>query len=99
MTMLAHIQKGRATMPRRIMLYGDHDLGKSTFGAMAERPIFINTEEGTNDIERDRLLLAVKYGDVLGARSGASLRVRSRILWTLSALLAAHPSPGAGRRR
>ena len=35
MTALAHIQKGRALMPRRVMLYGVHGVGKSTFGAMA----------------------------------------------------------------
>lgn len=69
MTMLAHIQKGRAMMPRRIMLYGVHGVGKSTFGAMAERPIFLTTEEGTNDIECDRFPLAAKYADVLGALS------------------------------
>jgi hypothetical protein len=69
MTLLAHIQKGRAAMPRRIMLYGPHGVGKSTFGAMAERPIFITTEEGTNDIECDRFPLAAKYGDVLGSLS------------------------------
>jgi hypothetical protein len=56
-------------MPRRIMLYGVHGVGKSTFGAMAERPVFITTEEGTNDIECDRFPLAAKYGDVLGALS------------------------------
>ncbi|MCA9277240.1 MAG: AAA family ATPase, partial [Phycisphaerales bacterium] len=50
MTALAHIQKGRTLMPRRVMLYGVHGVGKSTFGAMAETPVFITTEEGTNDI-------------------------------------------------
>jgi len=69
MTMLAQIRKGRSLMPRRVMLYGVHGVGKSTFGAMAEKPIFITTEEGTNDIECDRFPLAVKYGDVLAALS------------------------------
>ncbi len=69
MTMLAQIRKGRSLMPRRVMLYGVHGVGKSTFGAMAEKPIFITTEEGTNDIECDRFPLAAKYGDVLAALS------------------------------
>ena len=51
MSALAHIQRGRTLMPRRIMLYGVHGVGKSTFGAMAETPVFITTEEGTNDID------------------------------------------------
>lgn len=69
MTLLQQIQKGRATQPRRVLLYGVHGVGKSTFGAMAEKPIFIQTEEGINDIETDRFPLATKYGDVLGALS------------------------------
>lgn len=69
MTALAHIQKGRTLMPRRVMLYGVHGVGKSTFGAMAETPVFITTEEGTNDIDCDRFPLATKYADVLGALS------------------------------
>jgi hypothetical protein len=69
MTLLQQIQKGRAAQPRRVLLYGVHGVGKSTFGAMAERPIFIQTEEGINDIETDRVPLATKYGDVLGALS------------------------------
>jgi hypothetical protein len=69
MTLLQQIQKGRAAQPRRVLLYGVHGVGKSTFGAMAEKPIFIQTEEGINDIETDRFPLATKYGDVLGAFS------------------------------
>jgi hypothetical protein len=69
MTALAHIQKGRSIRPRRVMLYGVHGVGKSTFGAMAEGAIFITTEEGANDIEVDRFPLAMTYGDVLSAVS------------------------------
>ena len=69
MTKLAQIQKGRAQLPRRVLMYGVHGVGKSTFGAMAETPIFITTEEGTNDIDCDRFPLATKYADVLGALS------------------------------
>jgi hypothetical protein len=69
MTALAHIQKGRTAMPRRVMLYGVHGVGKSTFGAMAETPVFITTEEGTNDIDCDRFPLATTFGDVLNSLS------------------------------
>ena len=67
--MLNTIQRGRSQQPRRVLLYGVHGVGKSTFGAMAEKPIFIQTEEGLNDIETDRFPLATKYGDVLNALS------------------------------
>jgi len=67
MTLLQSIQKGRVQAPRRTLLYGVHGVGKSTFGAMAERPIFIPTEDGLADIECERFPLAEKYGDVLSA--------------------------------
>lgn len=69
MTALSTIQRGRAQLPRRVLLYGVHGVGKSTFGAMAEKPIFIQTEEGINDLEVDRFPLATRYGDVLNALS------------------------------
>ena len=67
MTLLQSIQKGRVRAPRRTLLYGVHGVGKSTFGAMAERPVFIQTEDGLSDIECERFPLAERYGDVLGA--------------------------------
>ncbi|MCL4196201.1 MAG: AAA family ATPase [Phycisphaerales bacterium] len=69
MTSIQTIQKGRATLPRRTFLFGVHGVGKSTFGAMAEKPIFIPTEEGINDLDVDRFPLATRYGDVLNALS------------------------------
>lgn len=67
MTMLQSIQKGRIQAPRRTLIYGVHGVGKSTFGAMADKPVFITTEEGANDIDCDRFPLAEKYADVLGS--------------------------------
>ncbi len=69
MTSIQSIQKGRAALPRRTFLFGVHGVGKSTFGAMAEKPIFIPTEEGINDLDVDRFPLATRYGDVLNALS------------------------------
>lgn len=69
MTALSMIQRGRAEHPRRTMVYGVHGVGKSTFGAMAEKPIFIQTEEGINDLEADRFPVATAYQDVLSALS------------------------------
>ncbi len=51
------------------MVYGVHGVGKSTFGAMAEKPIFIQTEEGINDLDADRFPVSAAYRDVLGALS------------------------------
>jgi len=65
MTPLQSIHKGRVKAPRRTLLYGVHGVGKSTFGAMADKPVFISTEDGLSDIACDRFPLAEKYTDVL----------------------------------
>jgi len=41
MKMLSQIQRGRVLAPRRTLVYGVHGVGKSTFGSMAEIPVFI----------------------------------------------------------
>jgi hypothetical protein len=66
-SMMNQITKGRRPKPRRVMLYGTHGIGKSTFGAMAESPIFIPTEDGLGDIECESFPLARSLGDVMAA--------------------------------
>lgn len=46
MGMLETIQSDRENRPPRIMIYGSEGVGKSTFGASAPNPIFIQTEDG-----------------------------------------------------
>lgn len=65
--MIESIQKRQKNRPRRIMVYGVQGIGKSTFGAMAESPIFIQTEDGLGDIDADRFPLAKAYHDVVKA--------------------------------
>jgi hypothetical protein len=69
MKLLNQIQTGKEVKPRRLTLYGVHGVGKSTYGAMAEQPIFIQTEDGLNDIACDKFPLATSYADVLAALS------------------------------
>jgi len=69
MSLMTQIQSGKQMRPRRVMLYGTHGVGKSTFGAMAEKPIFITTEDGLAEIDCDNFPLATSYGDVLSALS------------------------------
>jgi hypothetical protein len=69
MPLLDRIQRGKTALPRRVMLYGTHGIGKSTFGSMAERPVFIQTEDGLANIECERFPLASSLGDVLAALS------------------------------
>lgn len=69
------IIKGKLRRPRRTMVYGPHGIGKSTFAAMAERPIFVCTEEGTNDLEVDRLP-PVPFTDMLQVRAAFDYLLR-----------------------
>jgi hypothetical protein len=47
------------------MLYGTHGIGKSTFGSMAPKPIFIQTEDGLGGIECDRFPLSETFDQVI----------------------------------
>jgi len=67
MNLLEQIETGKLPRPRRVMLYGPHGVGKSTFGAMAEKPIFISTEDGLGDIDCRRFPLAESFGNVIDA--------------------------------
>lgn len=48
---LSAIRTGPQLQPPRILLYGVHGIGKSTFAAHAPRPIFIVTEDGLGTID------------------------------------------------
>jgi hypothetical protein len=51
--------------PPRIILYGVHGLGKSTFGSLAPNPIFLQTEDGLDSINADAFPLAKSYDEVM----------------------------------
>jgi hypothetical protein len=53
--------------PPRIVLYGDHKIGKSTFGASAPAPIVIRTEDGLAAIRVPAFPLATVFADVIAA--------------------------------
>lgn len=48
------IISGKKLRPRRCLLYGEHGLGKSTWAASAPKPIFLQCEDGLDDIGADR---------------------------------------------
>ena len=64
---LKSVSKSGAIKAPRVMLYGPHGLGKTTFGASAPKPIFILTEDGLGKLEVDHFPLAASYQDVLDA--------------------------------
>jgi hypothetical protein len=61
------ILSGRQRRPRRVLLYGQEGVGKSTWAAGAPRPIFLDCEGGLADIEADKSPRLRTIDDVLGA--------------------------------
>lgn len=58
----------RTTMkPPRVVVYGEQKIGKSTFGASAHKPIFIQTEDGLDGLNVPAFPLASSYLDVVEA--------------------------------
>jgi hypothetical protein len=45
------ITRGKKIMPRRVLLYGTHGIGKSSWAAQAPDVLFLNLEDGLNDID------------------------------------------------
>jgi hypothetical protein len=48
-------------------VYGTEGIGKSTFAAGAPRPVFVQTEDGLDEIDCTRFPLASSFEEVLGA--------------------------------
>ncbi|MBI1373709.1 MAG: AAA family ATPase [Phycisphaera sp.] len=67
MSLLSQIQTGKRPAPRRCMIHGVQGVGKSTFGASARQPIFIQTEDGLGEIDCAKLPLARTFGEVTDA--------------------------------
>lgn len=66
---MQQIQHGKVNAPRRTLVFGQHGVGKSTFAAMADAPVFIQTEDGLANIDCHRFPLARVYADVIAALS------------------------------
>lgn len=67
--LLEQITTGRSTAPRRLMLYGTHGVGKSTFASHAPKPVFIQTEDGLGEIECDKFPLTTTFDEAMQALS------------------------------
>ena len=67
MTLLAQIQRGRTAKPPRIIVHGTEGVGKSTFASHAPKPIFIQCEDGLDEIDCEKFPLATSYDDIVAA--------------------------------
>jgi len=68
-SLLKQVQNGKRPVPRRVMLYGIPGIGKSTWGAMSDSPVFVQTEDGLSEIECAKFPLADTYAQVIAALS------------------------------
>lgn len=59
------VQTGMRSKPPRIILHGIHGIGKSSFGAGAYTPIFLQTEDGLTEIDVPHFPLATSYSQVI----------------------------------
>jgi hypothetical protein len=64
---LASVQRTAAAKPHRVVLYGVEGIGKTTFAALAPRPIFIGTEDGAGALTLERFPRPERWTDVLDA--------------------------------
>ena len=64
---LKSLRKGSVVRPPRIILYGTHGVGKSSFAAQADKPVFIQTEEGLDALDVTAFPLARSYDEVMEA--------------------------------
>ena len=62
---LKSIKKTKRDDPPRLLIYGPHKIGKSTFASCAESPIFIQTEDGLSDIDASAFPLCESWPDVM----------------------------------
>ncbi len=64
---LASLKKTGVARPPRIVLYGVHGIGKSTFASGAPSPVFIPTEEGLDAIDATAFPLCKSFEDIMDA--------------------------------
>jgi hypothetical protein len=64
---LASLRKSTALQPPRILMHGVAGIGKSTFAAKADSPVFITTEDGLGKLQVPHFPLATSYTDVAEA--------------------------------
>ncbi len=67
-SLLSKVRKTKSIQrPRRVLIYGTHGIGKSTFGSCAPSPIFVQTEDGLQDLDCESFPLAQSFTDVMQA--------------------------------
>lgn len=61
------IVKGKQQKPRRVLLYGQEGVGKSTWASTAPRPLFLNFEDGLGDLDVESSPRLTTYAETLNS--------------------------------
>lgn len=64
---LASLRRGGEVRPNRIMFYGTHGVGKTSLGAGAPSPVFLQTEDGLAQIEAPTFGILRSYAEFVEA--------------------------------
>ncbi|MGF1580277.1 MAG: ATP-binding protein [Gemmataceae bacterium] len=67
MSILHQVHQGRTTKPPRLLIYGGEGIGKSTFGSQAPKAIFVQVEDGADQIDCAKFPMASKFTDVVNS--------------------------------
>ena len=67
MKLLSNVTKGKIEAPHFILIYGPDGVGKSTFGASAPAPIFLGSEDGSNNLDVHRFPLIKEWSEAKAA--------------------------------
>lgn len=52
--------------PPRILIYGPQKIGKSSFGSLADDPVFVQAEDGLDAIQANAFPLAKSFREIMG---------------------------------
>lgn len=61
-----HINRGKRERARRVLIYGENGVGKSSLAAKFPKPLFLNIEDGVGDLEVDSTSVIKSVGEFLG---------------------------------
>jgi hypothetical protein len=60
------INKGRVARARRMLLYGENGIGKSSLASLFPRPIFLNLEDGLGDLDVESTNVITSVTELVG---------------------------------
>ena len=65
MSLMESITTNKTDLPPRLVVYGRHGVGKSSFGASAPNPVYIQTEDGLGQLSVAKFPLASSFDDAM----------------------------------